>query len=83
MVRQVFHLFHRSFRSLWENAYLNSVAVGVIGASTLLLGVYLTVQFNLNQIVDHQCGIRRYICAQPLGHRFFGHRLWPRMDGAL
>lgn len=52
MLRVVFHLFHRSFRSLLENAYLNSVAVGVIGASTLLLGVYLTVQFNLNRIVD-------------------------------
>lgn len=52
MLRQVFQLLHRSFRSLWENAYLNSVAIGVIGASTLLLGVYLTVQFNLNRIVD-------------------------------
>ena len=39
-------------RSLWENAYLNSVSAGVIAATTLLFGVYLSVQFNLNRMVD-------------------------------
>jgi len=42
----------RAFRSLWENAYLNSVSAGVIAATTLLFGVYLSVQFNLNKMVD-------------------------------
>ncbi len=52
MIWHVISPFRRAVRSLWENAYLNSVAIGVIGASVLLLGVYLTVQFNLNQIVN-------------------------------
>ena len=46
------HVFRRAFRSLWENAYLNSVSAGVIAATTLLFGVYLSVQFNLNKMVD-------------------------------
>ena len=46
------HILRRSVRSLWENLYLNSVATGVIAASLLLFGVYLTVQYNLNAIVD-------------------------------
>jgi cell division transport system permease protein len=46
------HILRRSVRSLWENLYLNSVATGVIAAALLLFGVYLTVQYNLNSIVD-------------------------------
>jgi cell division transport system permease protein len=46
------HILRRSVRSLWENLYLNSVAAGVIAAALLLFGVYLTVQYNLNSIVD-------------------------------
>ncbi len=46
------HILRRSVRSLWENLYLNSVASGVIAAALLLFGVYLTVQYNLNAIVD-------------------------------
>ncbi|MDG1479661.1 MAG: permease-like cell division protein FtsX [Myxococcota bacterium] len=46
------HILRRSVRSLWENLYLNSVASGVIAAALLLFGVYLTVQYNLNSIVD-------------------------------
>lgn len=46
------HVMRRAFRSLWENAYLNSVSAGVIAATTLLFGVYLSVQFNLNKMVD-------------------------------
>jgi len=46
------HVVRRALRSLWENLYLNSVAAGVIGAALLLMGVYLTVQYNLNNIVD-------------------------------
>ena len=46
------HVLRRAFRSLWENAYLNSVSAGVIAATTLLFGVYLSVQFNLNKMVD-------------------------------
>ena len=46
------HILRRSTRSLWENLYLNSVAAGVIAAALLLFGVYLTVQYNLNAIVD-------------------------------
>ena len=39
-------------RSLWENLYLNAVSTGVVAAALLLFGVYLTVQYNLDQIVD-------------------------------
>jgi cell division transport system permease protein len=46
------HILRRAARSLWENAYLNSVSCGVIAATTLLFGVYLSIQFNLNSMVD-------------------------------
>ncbi len=46
------HILRRALRSLWENAYLNAVSTGVITAALLLMGVYLTVQYNLNAIVD-------------------------------
>jgi len=46
------HAFRRAFRSLWENLYLNIMATTVIGAALLLMGVYLTVQYNLNTFVD-------------------------------
>ena len=46
------HILRRAGRSLWENLYLNLVACGVIGASLLLFGVFLTVQHNLGDIVD-------------------------------
>lgn len=46
------HIFRRVLRSLWENLYLNVVATGVIAAALLLIGVFLTVQFNLSSIVD-------------------------------
>ncbi|MEL6348835.1 MAG: ABC transporter permease [Myxococcota bacterium] len=46
------HILRRAARSLWENLYLNSVSTGVIAASLLLIGVYLSVQHNLNSIVD-------------------------------
>ncbi len=46
------HILRRAIRSLWEHIYLNTVSACVIAAALLLLGVYLTVQFNLNAIVD-------------------------------
>lgn len=46
------HILRRAARSLWEHLYLNAMAALVIAAALLLLGVYLTVQFNLNAIVD-------------------------------
>ncbi len=46
------HILRRALRSLWENLYLNLMASLVIAASLLLIGVYLTVQYNLNAIVD-------------------------------
>jgi len=52
MPQRLRHILRRAARSLWENAYLNSVSCGVIAATTLLFGVYLSVQFNLNRVVD-------------------------------
>jgi cell division transport system permease protein len=52
MPKRLQHAFRRAMRSLWENAYLNSVSTGVIAATVLLFGVYLSVQFNLNRMVD-------------------------------
>ncbi len=46
------HIMRRSLRSIWENLYLNTVASGVIAASLLLLGVYVSTLLNLNSIVD-------------------------------
>ena len=46
------HILRRTRRSLLENAYLNSVAAAIIGAALLLMGVYLTVQVNLNALVS-------------------------------
>ena len=52
MPQRLQHVIRRAMRSLWENAYLNSVSAGVIAATTLLFGVYLSVQFTLNRMVD-------------------------------
>lgn len=46
------HIMRRASRSIWENLYLNTVAAGVIAASLLLLGVYVSTLLNLNSIVD-------------------------------
>jgi cell division transport system permease protein len=46
------HVFRRAVRSLWENPYLNVVATGVIAAALLLLGVFLTIEYNLSSIID-------------------------------
>ncbi len=46
------HVFRRAGRSLWENVYLNVVATGVIASALLLLGVFLTIQYNLSAIID-------------------------------
>ena len=46
------HIVRRALRSIWENLYLNTVAAGVIAASLLLLGVYVSTLLNLNSIVD-------------------------------
>jgi cell division transport system permease protein len=46
------HVFRRAGRSIWENVYLNVVATGVIASALLLLGVFLTIQYNLSAIID-------------------------------
>jgi cell division transport system permease protein len=46
------HVFRRAGRSLWENVYLNVVATGVIASALLLLGVFLTIEYNLSAIID-------------------------------
>jgi cell division transport system permease protein len=45
------HVLRRAARSIWENLYLHSVSVGVIASALLLVGVFLSVQFNLNRMV--------------------------------
>jgi len=45
-------VFRRAGRSLWENVYLNVVATGVIASALLLLGVFLTIEYNLSSIID-------------------------------
>lgn len=45
------HVLRRAARSTWENLYLHSVAIGVIASALLLVGVFLSVQFNLNRMV--------------------------------
>jgi cell division transport system permease protein len=45
------HIFRRAMRSLWENLYLNAVSTGVIAAALVLMGMYLTVQHNINSTV--------------------------------
>jgi len=42
------HIFRRALRSLWENLYLNSVSTAVIASALVLMGMYLTVQHNIN-----------------------------------
>ena len=46
------HIFRRAFRSLYENLYLNAVSTTVIAVAVLLMGIFLTVMFNLNAMVE-------------------------------
>jgi cell division transport system permease protein len=46
------HIFRRSFRSIYENIYLNTVSCGVIIVSLFLLGVYVSIQNNISQMID-------------------------------
>ena len=52
LTNYISHILRRSLRSIWENLYLNTMSSLVIAASLLLLGVYVSVQVNLNNIVD-------------------------------
>ena len=53
------HVFRRAGRSLWENVYLNVVATGVIASALLLLGVFLTIEYNLSSIIDSSASTTR------------------------
>ncbi|MEC8277836.1 MAG: permease-like cell division protein FtsX [Myxococcota bacterium] len=46
------HIIRRSIRSLRENLYLNAVACGVIIVSLFLLGLYVSIQNNITQLID-------------------------------
>ena len=46
------HILRRSIRSVRENLYLNAVACGVIIVSLFLLGLYVSIQNNVTQLID-------------------------------
>lgn len=46
------HILRRALRSLWENLGLNAIAVMVIGTALLLVGMTLTLQHNLDALVE-------------------------------
>ena len=46
------HILRRTLRSLKENFSLNLVATGVIGATVLLAGVYLSALQTLDRVVE-------------------------------
>ncbi len=46
------HILRRAGRSLWENLALNAVAVLIIATALLLVGVTLTMQHNLDALVE-------------------------------
>lgn len=46
------HILRRTLRSLKENVSLNLVATGVIGATVLLAGVYLSALQTLDRVVE-------------------------------
>lgn len=46
------HILRRAARSLWENLALNVVAIFVIATALLLVGVTLTMQHNLDALVE-------------------------------
>jgi cell division transport system permease protein len=46
------HILRRALRSFGENLYLNSVATAVIACALLLLGVMVSLQTNLSQMVE-------------------------------
>lgn len=45
------HILRRASRSLLEDIYLHSMATGVIAAALLLMGVFLSIQYNLHRMV--------------------------------
>jgi cell division transport system permease protein len=50
--RALSYFFEEAFTSLWRSRLINALSVGTIAVSLFVLGAFLTVASNLNEVVD-------------------------------
>jgi cell division transport system permease protein len=51
-IRALFYFLEEALTSLWRSRLINALSVGTIAVSLFVLGTFLTVASNLNQVVD-------------------------------
>jgi len=51
-LRALGYFFEEAFTSLWRSRLINALSMGTIAVSLFVLGAFLTVAGNLNQVVD-------------------------------
>jgi cell division transport system permease protein len=75
-LRALAYFFEEALTSLWRSRLINALSVGTIGVSLFVLGAFLTVASNLNQVVTRW--------TQKVQVTFYlGDRLEPRIRQSL
>jgi cell division transport system permease protein len=52
VLRALLYFFQEALTSLWRSRLINALSIGTIAVSLFVLGAFLTVASNLNQVVD-------------------------------
>jgi cell division transport system permease protein len=53
LFRALAYFFEEAFTSLWRSRLINALSVGTMAVSLFVLGAFLTVASNLNEVVAH------------------------------
>ena len=52
-MRALAYFLEEAFTSLWRSRLINALSIGTIAVSLFVLGAFLTVASNLNEVVAH------------------------------
>src|SRR5438093_12253718 len=61
-LRALFYFFEEALTSLWRSRLINALSVGTIAVSLFVLGAFLTVAGNLNEVVTRWTQKVRVTC---------------------
>jgi len=50
-LRALYYFFEEALTSLWRSRLINALSVGTMAVSLFVLGAFLTVASNLNEVV--------------------------------